>query len=93
MKIKGFALLSLSLVLVGCTSPSSEVAFSVHETNREWYIEGKFEIIESWSNSRKKVSEVRDLETGVHYYLYEGGYGDILTPVYESDGTIRVTDR
>lgn len=52
----------------------------------------RFEIIEEID---RDLSEVRDVQTGVHYYLYElhSSYGGLsLTPIYESDGSIRVSE-
>lgn len=52
----------------------------------------RFEIVEEIDYC---LSEVRDTQTGVHYYLYElrskiGGLS--LTPIYESDGSVRVSN-
>ena len=35
--------------------------------------------------------ELRHIETGIHYIWVRSGYGGGLSPLYEADGTIRVT--
>ena len=55
--------------------------------------EKRFEIVEEFGDYLK---EMRDVTTGVHYYFYSiastsGVSG--LTPVYESDGSVRVTNK
>lgn len=49
----------------------------------------RFEIIERISSYLK---EVRDSQTGVHYYYLSSNHGKSLTPVYESDGSVRVSE-
>lgn len=49
----------------------------------------RFEIVERISSYLK---EVRDSQTGVHYYYLSAGYGKTLTPIYESDGSVRVSE-
>jgi len=112
MKNKIVLALSLSfLLLAGCgvnqtvshTKNTNGIVANAQTSysGRLWYVEGKFEYIQTWPKNDDKLAknrwyEVRDVETGVHYYLneidtyYSDGY--CLTPVYESDGTVRVTN-
>jgi len=47
-----------------------------------------FEIIENDGD----IAEIRNKETGVHYYYYSSNnYRLAMTPVYEADGTVRVS--
>lgn len=53
----------------------------------------KFKYIKRISD---EVREVRDTETGVHYFRIQIGdvyhpYGFTLCPIYEADGRVRVT--
>ena len=38
------------------------------------------------------IVELRDRTTGVHYYVFCIGYRAALTPVYEADGSVRVSE-
>ena len=38
------------------------------------------------------IVELRDRTTGVHYYVFCRGYRAALTPVYEADGSVRVSE-
>lgn len=55
--------------------------------------EERFEIVEEIG---RYLDEVRDVTTGVHYYFYRinsaSGFSG-FTPVYESDGSVRVTNK
>lgn len=59
------------------------------------YLDGSGERFELVKKVGKHLSEIRDTETGVHYlYLrqpYSGG-GLSITPVYEADGSVKVTE-
>ena len=54
--------------------------------------EGQFEVVREIGSY---LEEIRDTTTGVHYYLYKlsssSGYSG-LSPIYEADGSIRVTN-
>lgn len=69
----GATILTASLVLAGCTK-EGETAY------------GNFEVKKVIDDS---TYEVVDKETGIHYYFLNTGYGKALTPVIESDGSIR----
>lgn len=91
---KYLTLLSAMFILSGCTKtiyldengneiePPKEESVDYVESMGE-----KFEIIEEFDI----LKEVRDVDTGVHYYLYYTGYKCGISPVYESDGSVRVT--
>lgn len=36
------------------------------------------------------ISELRDKKTGVHYFLFEGGYKGAMSVRYNSDGSVYV---
>ena len=38
------------------------------------------------------VMEVRDDKTGVHYYINASYYTGFMTPVYDSDGNVKITE-
>lgn len=58
------------------------------EDSINWWVEDKLEIVKKYDTS---LYEIRDIDTGVHYYLYRTVHNGGLTPVYEQDGSIRVT--
>lgn len=87
------------LTLVGCGKQvvyldenGNEIDPPQQEETKYIYQSGdRFEIIEEISG---RLDEVRDVETGVHYYHYQStsvSGGLSLTPIYESDGSIRVS--
>ena len=83
--------LFLSVCLIALSGCAPKVVYldengNPVESSKTLYHE-RFEIVDRFSNFK----EIRDVTTGVHYYMYSYGYEGGLTPVYESDGSIRVT--
>lgn len=93
------AVVGLVLILSGCVKtvyidengneivpPQSQKTVYVAGT------EGQFEVVREIGSY---LEEIRDTTTGVHYYLYKlsssSGYSG-LSPIYEADGSIRVTN-
>ena len=96
---KFLAILSLSVLLCAC----SKVVYLDQDGNkieppkeeeRVEYLsrsDERFEIIERIGYS---IDEIRDVKTGVHYYCFNySKYGNGITPVYLSDGSIKVTGK
>lgn len=76
IKKKLIILLSISIItlpLIGCSK-------IIHNDN-------KFELIKEY-NSKYTKYEVRDKETGVHYYINKKGG---MCPVYNFNGSIKST--
>lgn len=89
-------LITLTLItfLCGCSKTVylDEYGNEIEQPNYLYGTGDRFEIINEFDDY---LYEIRDVTTGVHYYLYEiytsnGGRG--LTPVYESDGSVRVSN-
>lgn len=96
--MKKYLIILLSLLtLVGCKQKvvyldengnAIENPLQQKEVDYINYSGDRFEIVEKITSELK---EVRDTQTGVHYYYFYVGYGMTLTPIYESDGSIRVS--
>lgn len=71
--ILGATMLIASIALTGCAK-EGDTAYKIFE------VEKKFD---------GSSYELIDKETGIHYYFLNTGYGKALTPVIESDGSIR----
>lgn len=71
--ILGATILTASLLLAGCTK-EGDTNFNIFKVER---------VISD------SAYELVDKETGIHYYFLNTGYGKALTPVIESDGSIR----
>ena len=81
--------LTLLSVLCGCTktiyiNSDGEVV----ETPLTKF-DGHFEVI--YTSDKLNYQELRHIETGVHYIYMYGINGNGFSPLYESDGTIRVS--
>lgn len=81
--------LTLLSVLCGCTKTvyinSDGEVIETPPTK----FDGHFEVI--YKSDKLNYQELRHIETGVHYiYVYGGDKGG-LAPLYELDGTIRVS--
>ena len=50
----------------------------------------RFEVVEELPDIGYR--EIRDKTTGVHYYEYQTSHQYGLSPVYEADGRVRVTN-
>lgn len=70
----------MALTLTGCSS------IQINEEKESPY--NGFEYVKEG----QRISELRNTETGVHYYVLNSGNRGGLTPVIESDGSIRVTN-
>lgn len=80
-KILIISLISLGILnLVGCEQ-------NLITTTNDQYLQDGFEFISKGS----KIDEIRNIETGVHYYLRNSGNIGGLSPVYNSDGTVKIT--
>lgn len=67
------------LLLSGCTLDYKEGS-----TMNDIFIVEKIYVDDNWN----KIYEIKDKNTGIHYYRFPGSAGGI-TPVIESDGSIR----
>lgn len=67
-------------LLVGCQQ-------NLITTKDDQYLENGFEVI----TDGNKIQEIRNIETGVHYYMRTDCNLGGLAPVYNSDGTLRIT--
>lgn len=81
MKILGLMGL-ISISLVGCNEVEDFLTISDEIRNDGWEIIKEGEIF----------TEFRNKETGVHYYRYTNGYVGGLSVVYNSDGTVKITE-
>lgn len=73
----------ISISIMGCSSQSDK--------QEDDYV--GFELI---SNEKQvenlELKEIMDKETGVHYYVNTRAYYAFMSPVYNNDGTIKVTN-
>lgn len=71
--ILGATILIASIALTGCAKEGDSA----------------YEIFEVYKRFSDSSYELIDKKTGIHYYFLNTGYGKALTPVIESDGSIR----
>lgn len=71
--ILGATILTASLILAGCTK-EGDSAYKIFEVEKK-FGDTSYELV--------------DKKTGIHYYFLNTGYGKAITPVIESDGSIR----
>lgn len=70
----------LGLGITGCTSSNTL------ELDKDRFVEVKYiEILKGM-----EMFEYVDKETGVHYYIGTSRYKGVMSPIYNSDGTVRV---
>ena len=74
----------LGLGITGCTNSNNS------NTSNFIEIEYKGTINNDNATQNIEMFEYVDKETGVHYYVGIDGYRGIMSPVYNSDGTVRV---
>lgn len=70
----------LGLGITGCASSNSD------KLNKDRFVEAKY--VETLKGM--EIFEYIDKETGVHYYIGTSRYKGVMSPVYNSDGTVRV---
>lgn len=80
-----------ALTLFGCSNTTHNV-----EVNPavETVVDGKFEIVGTFNKGTGiYVEEVRDTDSGAHYYLFRYGNTELVgvSEVYNQDGTIKIT--
>ena len=86
--------IALITLLSGCvkTVYVDENGNKITQPERIEYLpraEGRFEVVEKVG---AHLTEARDTSTGVHYYYHNVSGTSGLTPVYEADGSVRVTN-
>ena len=59
--------------------------------NKELY--DQFVAVEKYGNTQRGLLIVYDKDTKVMYYFIDDAYQMALTPIYNSDGTIRLYDK
>ena len=75
-------------LMTGCTQKEKE-AFSMDEIDYMC----KYDNFDKVKNEDDgDLVELRDRTTGVHYYVLCRGYRAAITPVYEADGSVRVSE-
>ena len=82
----GFAAALIIFLIIGLIlifAPSRREPF-----NKEIY--DQFVAVEKYGNSQRGLLIVYDKDTKVMYYLIDDAYQMALTPIYNSDGTIRL---
>lgn len=86
---KKILILSLGLltasIMTGCSQSSTDRIMMSYVDYICKY--DNFELIED--DERGDIAEIRDKNTGVHYYFYT--IKGAMSPVYESNGTVRVS--
>ena len=83
-RLKTIVIIGVSVLMIsGCSSASAS------SRGNEKYREN-FEYV---STNDTMISEIRDIKTGVHYYIRSSGNRGGMTPVIESDGSIRITNK
>lgn len=75
-------LISATIFTTGCGFKDN-----IQPTKTSLY-KGKFEIIKEYTSDSGATYEVKDPETGIHYYM-DSGNSSMITPVIEKDGSIR----
>lgn len=94
-KILLVILLSLILLSTGCLKKQNDSPV-VNQSDTEIVnpVNNGFELVESDFVLGMKISEIRDIETGVHYLIYtdKEGYAGMggMCPKYNADGTLFV---
>lgn len=83
--------LGTALVLFGCEQGVVTKSDDFAQTDRV-----KFEVVAEYSDyngAGQWVEEIRDLDSGVHYYrFYERSGGIGVAEVYNQDGTLKITE-
>ena len=81
-------LLTVLIVTTGCSSNYEDRETDVEE---EYWGGGYFKIIEKWNGSSSCNYIVYAVDTKVMYYVQDNNpLTNAITPLYNSDGTIRV---
>lgn len=84
--IIGVFAIAIILLIIGVVlifAPSKRESF-----NKELY--DQFIAVEKYGNSQRGLLIVYDKDTKVMYYFIDDAYQMALTPIYNSDGTIRL---
>lgn len=81
--------LGTALVLFGCERGVVTKSDDFVQTDKV-----KFEVVAEYSNGGGQwVEEIRDLDSGVHYYrFFEPSSGIGVAEVYNQDGTLKITE-
>lgn len=89
---KLMTVLATSMLLFGCQAERTS-----ETDDSKWFVKNKFEITNKWGNVQDwrpdfSVQEIRDVDTGVHYYYFKkyGGYTGVV-PVYINETEVKVT--
>jgi hypothetical protein len=93
-KLNILAITFLLSMTVGCSNSNKHgndckcSSCSMAITNEEKRLENEtfLELI----HRRNGFYEYKDIETGVHYLLFSNTCGSAITPMYNSDGTLKV---
>ena len=97
--MKKLVLITLSVILlfiiiVSTTSCSSRYEDRETDIKEEYWGGGYFKVIEKWSSSGSSPDNyiIYAVDTGVMYYVRYGNLTGGVTPLYNSDGTVKVYD-
>lgn len=79
----GSLIVGLIIALILLFAPSKRESF-----NKELY--DQFIAVEKYGNSQRGLLIVYDKDTKVMYYFIDDAYQMALSPIYNSDGTIKI---
>ena len=76
------------ILIIGLTACTTT---TIYEDNDKKFC-NQFIVVEKQQNVDECVYIVYDIDTKIMYYIFESGYAGGMSPIYNTDGSIKVYD-